>query len=488
MKTSGKIKSTLQLFLAFQLFGSVQCQAYAASSPDWIWIEGEATSAVEPGGFQTPISGGPKELLSDAKWLTLPNTPIPDSGITLNYTAEVTSAAAYDVWMRLGYEKVRCVFDWRIDQGQWQTVPSTKFTVDVQELGVWAPVAWMNMGKQTLSVGKHIIQLRFAKALDKNGKPANALFGLDAICLSSKPFRPDGAIKPGDRSWMSDADKAAQAQVFEAALAAPPVQTPVSLAGAWQYAGDDELVIDDRLGPVKTIPEAGLLTWHAILVPGDRNALLPHETYIHRFYLRTRVKVPAELAGHSFVLHVPGESLIATLFVNGQQCGWTKNCWAVWDCDVTSAIKPGQVNEIWMAIKDPFYALAGKNDAEHLPYVPYAFWKQGLTNTLDMPIAMPGPSMYRTGLFLGAPVLLVGGSVYTSDVFPISSVRNKTLGLEITLHNTAKTGVAVQIANEIQPLSGGAAEKTFATREVLVSAGQDAMVKLSEAWPTPKLW
>ena len=48
--------------------------------------------------------------------------------------------------------------------------------------------------------------------------------------------------------------------------------------------------------------------------------------------------------------------------------------------------------------------------------------------------------------------------------------------------------MTVQVANEVVPLAGGPAEKTFAPQEVTVPAGQDAVVKLSEGWANPKLW
>ena len=37
--------------------------------------------------------------------------------------------------MHIGYELVRSPFDWRMDQGAWQTVTPTDYTIDVQEIG-----------------------------------------------------------------------------------------------------------------------------------------------------------------------------------------------------------------------------------------------------------------------------------------------------------------------------------------------------------------
>src|SRR5208283_3491062 len=62
----------------------------------------------------------------------------------------------------------------------------------------------------------------------------------------------------------------------------------------------------------------------------------------------------------SFVFHFPAVSLMATLLVNGQSCGFTKAPFALWECDATAAIKPGQVNEVCVVIKDSYYAISWK--------------------------------------------------------------------------------------------------------------------------------
>ena len=50
--------------------------------------------------------------------------------------------------------------------------------------------------------------------------------------------------------------------------------------------------------------------------------------------------------------------------MNGQFCGWTKAPFAEWDCDVTSAVRPGQANEICVVIKDTYYAFSEKKSGK----------------------------------------------------------------------------------------------------------------------------
>jgi beta-galactosidase len=464
--------------------------AASASQAASVWVEGESPTSVSPAGFKTEVGNGPNWVLSDGKWLSLSleaakMASFPDDGATLQYAIPVTEAGDYDVWFHLGFEQVRAAFDWRIDNGPWQHQLPTDYTVDLQELGTWAPVAWLKGDKQSLTAGNHTLDIRIPKP-EKNakGKYDDKRFALDVIHLASPGWHPDGTIKPGDSSWQTARDTAAAQKAFDLPADAPAAQTSVSLAGDWQYAGDDEFVVDDRLGPTKSIPSADGFNWHAIKVPGSRSETMPHEEYVHRFYLRARLNVPAQLNGRSFVLHCPAIDTMATAFVNGQQVGFTKNTGAVWDLDLTKAIKPGQVNELWLAVKDPFYALGNDDNKEHPHYVPYGFWHFNLTNQLQLPIL----SHYQTGFHLGAPSLVIGGGAYTADVFAKTSVSKHELGLEITLTNTAANPTTVSVSNEVVPAKGGAAEKTFAAKDVTLQAGETQVVNLAEPWANPKLW
>ena len=89
---------------------------------------------------------------------------------------------------------------------------------------------------------------------------------------------------------------------------------------------------------------------------------------------------------------------------------------------------------------------------------------------------------------LREPFLVVAGKAYVSDLFAKPSVKNKTLGLEISVTNPTAQPLTVTVGNSVLPLAGGAAEKTFAPQDVTVPAGQTTTVQLSEAWANPKLW
>jgi beta-galactosidase len=455
-----------------------------------IWIEGESFSSVSPDTIKATVDNdGTPAYLSGGKWLHISvdagnvDTAVPDTGVLVAYKLMAPADGTYQIWARLGYEKVRSPFDWKIDDGAWQTVGRDVNTVDVEELQVWNPIGWLNAGSQHLSAGTHTLTFRVNKN-KTNGKTDGLVFACDAINLTTAPFHPNGPINPTASDWMTASDKAAATHVFNIDMPASSAQTATSLAGDWQITPDDELVVDDRLGPTKALPsDLDSFAWQSISVPSDRNDTRSELSFVHRYYLRTHVNVPASEAGHAVYLHFPSINMVATVFVNGQQCGYTRDPFAGWDCDITNAVKSGQVNEIVVGIKDVFYALDDGESLTHPQYLPFSFWHYNEWTHVDMPVL----SHFENGI-LRTPSLVVAGKTYTSDVFARPSVTNKTLTLDITVHNPSAQAVTVSVANDIVPLTGGNPEKTFTPKDVDVPAGQDAVVTVSEPWSNPKLW
>ena len=488
-----------RLFALLALLLAAFSPARAQDAPaDTLWIEAQDYAAlnVKPSDklkVQTTGWGSAAAVLSGGTWLQITAdaadtaAQIPDGGIVLTYKFQTPKAAPYELWNRVGFERVRSPFDVRVDGGPWTTITPDQATTDVADIQTWNPVGWLQMGKPTLAAGPHTLDIRLQKTTDDKGKPAGLNYASDALVISAAPFRPNDGHKPGDTSWQTDADKAAASHVFSVPAPADAAQTSFSLKGDWQTARADEGILDDRTGPVKTLPNLNDLYWKSTPVPGDRNAAHPEWTYSHRYVLRTRVALPAGMAGRSLYLHFPSLSMIATLFVNGQACGTCRTPFADWDCDITRAAKPGQTNDIALVIKDAFYAVAP--DPKHpdapaaIAYTPIdVYGKYGTT-----PYEFPVWGHYETGI-LQEPTLITAGRAYTSDVFAIPSVKAKTLGLEITVTNPTAQPITVALSNEVRPLSGGPTEKTFAPQTVTVPANGAQTVKLSESWPNPKLW
>lgn len=479
----------------------------AAQAADFVWMEGEKPSRKNyPCG---PAGVEKTQFLSQGAWLSVSldaakiARECPKEGVLLDYDFEITAAGEYEVWNRVGMEFVRTAFEWRIDQSAWQTVGPQDLTCDLMEVGLWNEVAWFQMGQQDLAPGSHTLQIRLKPAMkEENGKKVvdKILYCSDALCLYKGHFRPNGKFKP-DADWRTDDDKKATAQIFEmpdtaraetyaaADAAAPAERIEVPLAGLWQVCRFDEQQVVDRTGPTRTLPDARTAYWMSIQVPGDKFEVKPELTFCHRFAYRTRVRVPAKLAGRSFYLRFPSIDMIASLHVNGQFCGWTRAMNALWECDVTRAMRPGQVNEICVVLKDCYYAVSekklGKSCRMMFNTPPSFMVKNWCGMYFDFPVA--NELAAKAGI-LEAPSLIAAGMVYATDVFAKPSVKNQTLVLEVSVLNPTASDQRVRVLNEIVPAAGGKAEKRFAPQELAIPPGREVTLKLSEPWQDPKLW
>lgn len=487
------MKTIVSILLALSL-------ASAAKAADHLWLEGEMPSSKNypcgPAGVERP------QFLSGGAWLSVSldrakiEKECPAEGIVIGYDFETPSAGNYEIWNRIGMEFARSPFAWRIDQGPWQTIQPQDLTCDLMDVGFWNEVAWIQMGRQELSAGRHRLQIRPEPTFrEEQGKkiPEKILYCSDALCLTKNRFRPHGKFQP-DAPWQTADDKAAAAQVFAfdpaTVATAPGERLELALGGLWEVCRFDEQEVVDRAGPTQSLPDPAAAYWMSIPVPGNKFEVKPELRFCHRLVYRTRIDVPAALAGRSFFLRLPSLSLIASLHVNGQFCGWTKAPFACWECDVTKAIRSGQVNEVCLVVKDSYYAISEKKAGKscrlsfNLP-VAWMGAQNWVNQHFDFPI---GQGYYgsQSGI-LATPSLVAAGSVYAADVFVQPSVRRQQLGLELTLVNSTGQDRTVQIRNQALA-ADGKVEKTFPAREVKLPSGREQVVRLAEPWERPTLW
>ena len=133
---------------------------------------------------------------------------------------------------------------------------------------------------------------------------------------------------------------------------------------------------------------------------------------------------------------------------------------APFECDVTAAAKPGEVNELVVGLQDP-----------------------------------PAPAG-RRGI-LEAPTLTAAGQVYTSDVFAQPSVARRQLTLTATVENPGAAPTTIELRHTVLALdSDGVVTRealvkpdlAFPPQAVTVAAGGTAVVPLTQPWANPKLW
>ncbi len=469
--------------------------AVSACAQEYVWLEGESPTAAN---LEVGSSGwGNTQFLSEASWLHVSieegqvGEKVPEGGGLLTYEFTPPAAGTYEVWNRIGFEFVRSVFDWRVDRGEWRRVSPDDLTSDLMEIAEWCEVAWLKLGEVDLTAGQHTLEVRLpVTTREENGeqKTNRILYASDAICLSKGAFRPNGKSRP-DADWQTAADRAAADHVFQVRADPGPARTATSLAGDWQVCRYDEQEIVDRAGPTTTLPDAAQAYWTAIPVPSNKFESRPELRLCHRVVYRARVDVPASAAGRSLLLRFPSLNMIASLLVNGEFVGWTKAMFCRWDCDITRAVKPGQMNEVCLVIKDAYYAHNDKpvGSCRRSFNVPVAWMgsRNHVNQHFDFPV---GTTAYaqQAGI-LEAPSLIIAGPVYTSDVFAKPSVRRSELGLEVTLTNSRAQPAAVQVQCTAVPVGGGEA-KLFASHDLTVQPGEEQVATFSEPWADPKLW
>ena len=156
------IQRCISFFVVFTFFLIASIEHSEGSSS--IWVEGENLVSIEPATIKPDIQFGPADVFSDGKWLKFNveankvESIIPETGCVFTYNVKSSEAVDYDFWLHVGFEKIRSPIEWRIDQGEWKTISPEDYTVDIRELGVWAPFGWLNAGKIPLTVGDHTLQ------------------------------------------------------------------------------------------------------------------------------------------------------------------------------------------------------------------------------------------------------------------------------------------------------------------------------------------
>ena len=493
----------------------------AGSLPANVWIEGESFSTateLRAGEGRAQVKGGGRgfaaegwgntRVMSEGRVLHVQlqegevDRFLPEEGLVFSYDFAVDQEAEHDLWARIGYEWARSDFQWRLDGGDWQTCAATEATTDLQPIQTWNELAWIRLGRVSLYAGSHTLYVRHDKRPQPGKeKTARILHMLDCLYLTTEPFLPQGKWRPG-AEHRTERELTAERQRFTLRdEAGSDGRAWTVLDGPWQYAAwnDTARPTDEgqRLGPDRQLPGLQGLRWLAYTAPGGRDEQLPEQALCHRYLLRTRVEVPAGLTGKSFFLDVQNSSLIVSVFVNGQFVGWTDTFHTAWQMDLSKALRPGQMYELVLCIKDAYYSLNPKEDPSQViqQYGNRGYWSipreflsnnQGTAGRHDMPVA----SDLRTGLLAPASIV-VAGPVYVDDAFVKPGVAAKQLAAELTLKNPGAAPVDVTVRNRVIPWNngtGGVAECTFAEQTIRLEPGTNQTLSFVQPWGNPRLW
>jgi hypothetical protein len=153
----------------------------------WVWWEGEnaVTHNFPPGGAFRPDNAKVQADLSNGDWLQ--DYRLADH--TAEWKVTLAEDGPYAFWSR-GFW-TRGEFDWRWDDGEWQTCAPDRERVDkVFLVDEWISAGWVDLGQVGLAEGEHALQVKF---------PPDAVGAcFDCWLLTKVPFTPKGHLKPGE--------------------------------------------------------------------------------------------------------------------------------------------------------------------------------------------------------------------------------------------------------------------------------------------------
>jgi len=486
-------RSTMVNVLAVLFLAAALPLGASAQTPLFVWIEGEspASANFKYDVQESEVFSGGKRLHVGLK-KDLVAKSVPAGGMILKYAFTAKVLADYDLHLRVGFESIRAPIDWRVDEGTWQTLDPSVHETSLTEAWTWNGVGWCNPGTVKLAEGKHTLEIRVTKA----GSDGRLLLALDCAAMVRGQWNPELALKPG-QTYDAPVDHRALAKVFQfPGIPATTVtgRPEVELAGLWQVARyDDDAMDTDTFKPLSALPINNEYTfrWMGITVPRDAKVARPELKFANRLLYRTNVKVPSEYADRGFVLHFGGTSYIASVFVNGKYCGGRKSVLVPWDCDISSAVRPGAVNVIVVAIKTFRYAFdptggRGKSIQAMQNMPSTVFRNIAFTDAIFPSAKGEGPG---DAVGLVFPVTLrVTGAQYTSDAYVRTSVADKKISVDLEVTNSTKATRTLDVTCEAVDDKTGKVAKVVGTTQITIAAGKTATTQLSAAWADAKLW
>jgi len=474
--------------------GLVGARAMAGQAPRYVWIEAEKPTKAN---FKFEVEGtGLPVLLSDGKWLRRSlakdeaKKAVPAEGFLLRYDFGVPEAGEYELWARVGFEGVRAPLEWRVGDGAWARVSSETHTTSLMRLGFWMEVAWERLGAVKLGAGRSSLELRFREP----GRDGRMLVALDCLALVRGRFVPEGRLKP-DETYDGEADRAAAQHVFRFPASTPEdpaARVELPLNGTWQIARYDDPNMDaNTYEPVQAIPSADEhpLRWMAVQVPLSLWNK-PEMAFGHRSIYRTRVAIPKRFAGRSFVLHFSGTNWIVSVFANGRLMGTHRGVLVPWDIDITRGVRPGEVNEIAVAVKGSWYAhdvSPRRTTLEGLRNLPqeHVRWSRWVAPIYP---STKGEGDGRDYGIINPLRLIVAGPAYVWDVFVRPSVARRRLDADLTLSNPTDRPRQLTLRCQAVHERSGKVERQFGPVQLSLEPRAHKQVTVGGDWPDPRLW
>ncbi|HEX3147373.1 MAG TPA: glycoside hydrolase family 2 TIM barrel-domain containing protein, partial [Gemmataceae bacterium] len=154
--------------------------------------------------------------------------------------------------------------------------------------------------------------------------------------------------------------------------------------------------------------------------------------------------------------------------------------------DVTQGIKPGDVNEIRVGIRDYWYGYS-VNPTRPMKLrekfnLPPDFARMGFQD-----LAYPLWGSQQSGILV-TPTLTAVGPTYSSDVFVKPSTAKKELVVEVTVANSTAKDAAAEIVCEAIDHKNGQVAKTLPAKSLKIVAGKSEVAEVMGDWADAHLW
>jgi beta-galactosidase len=248
---------------------------------------------------------------------------------------------------------------------------------------------------------------------------------------------------------------------------ASPVRLQTNLSGAgWQFVGAPEK------GSLPEIDSSEFkqASWIDISVPHNFQTRAAFN-YLTKGWYRRQVNVDASMAGRKLYLVFEGAAAITDAFVNGQHLGQHRGAYTRFVFDATSALRPGQDNELAVQVDD-----SPASTADCLP---------------------SGDGLYKVWGGLYRKVWLVAVSPLhidpTDDAAPGLYLTPKNVskqsadqGLRVLLRNASANDVSGEVRTRVLDPDGKEVAKL--TAPARLPANSRTTVELATTITRPQLW
>ena len=181
------------------------------------------------------------------------------------------------------------------------------------------------------------------------------------------------------------------------------------------------------------------------------------------------IAVPPAFAGKTVILHIRGARQRAEVYLNQRLVGYSMMEETGFDCDVSKAMRPGQVNQLAIRITNP----GGRLD-----------WGDWMSQTWGKVTFHPG---HGFGGLDRAITLTAHDPVSIADAWALNTPQARTVGANICLHNATGQSVSGVLRVSIVDPRTGAVLAAKAV-PVTVAAGADKTVQSDITCPSAQLW